>query len=111
MIYPDPFKNRTAVSLTKHQREDVIIAVLEKTGMNLIIGKYFATDLSGTITKEIERRGSKLETAQAKALKAIDISVSTIGIASKGNFGSHSFIFFAHADYELVSLVDVKNKI
>jgi hypothetical protein len=111
MKHPDLFKNRTAVLLTKHQKEEVIFPALKETGMKLTVEKTFDTDQLGTFTNEIERPGSQLETARAKALKAIEITGHPIGIASEGSFGAHPTIFFAPADYELVLLVDAENKI
>lgn len=97
--------------LTKHQKEEVIFPILRKMDMNLILETGFDTDLFGTFTNEIERKGSQLEAARKKAIKAIEITGHTIGIASEGSFGAHPFIFFAHADCELVLLVDVENNI
>ena len=105
------FKNRTAVLLTKHQKEDVIFPVLQATGMLLKVEKTYDTDLLGTFTNEIARQGSQLEAARAKALKAIEITGNPIGIASEGSFGPHPSIYFVPADIELVLLVDAENKI
>lgn len=105
------FKNRTAVLLTKHRKEDVIFPVLQEMGMYLKVEKKFDTDLFGTFTNEIVRQGSQLETARTKALKAIEITGNPIGISSEGSFSAHPTIFFVQADYELVLLVDAENKI
>ncbi|MDQ3109142.1 MAG: hypothetical protein M3R17_04535 [Bacteroidota bacterium] len=105
------FKNRTAVLLTMHQKEDVIFPVLQATGMLLKVEKMYDTDLLGTFTNEIARQGSQLEAARAKALKAIEITGNSIGIASEGSFGSHPTIYFVPANIELVLLVDAENKI
>ena len=105
------FKNRAAVLLTMHQKEDVIFPVLQETGMVLKVNKTYDTDLLGTFTNEIARKGSQLDAARAKALKAIEITGHPIGIASEGSFGAHPYIFFAPADYELVMLVDAENEI
>jgi len=105
------FKNRTAVLLTMHEKEDVIFPVLQETGMLLKVEKTFDTDLLGTFTNEIARQGSQLEAARAKALKAIEITGNPIGIASEGSFGPHPTIYFVPANIELVLLVDAENKI
>jgi len=105
------FKNRTAVLLTKHRKEDVIFPVLKETGMNLEVETSFDTDLLGTFTNEIARQGSQLEAARAKAHKAIEITGNPIGIASEGSFGPHPTIYFVPANIELVLLVDAENKI
>lgn len=105
------FKNRTATLLTKHRKEDVIFPVLQEMGMHLKVEKTFDTDLLGTFTNEIARQGSQLETARAKALKAIEITGNPIGIASEGSFGPHPTIYFVPANIELVLLVDAENKI
>lgn len=105
------FKNRTAVLLTKHSKEDVIFPVLQEVGLQLKVEKNFNTDLFGTFTGEIARQGSQLEAARAKAHKAIEITGSPIGIASEGSFSSHPTIFFVPADYELVLFVDGENNL
>jgi len=105
------FKNRTAVLLTKHSKENVIFPVLQETGMCLQVEKTFDTDLLGTFTNEIARQGSQLEAARAKALKAIEITGKAIGIASEGSFVPHPSIYFVPADIELVLLVDAENNI
>jgi len=105
------FKNRIAVLLTKHRKEDVIFPVLQEMGMHLKVEKTYDTDLLGTFTNEIARQGSQLETARTKALKAIEITGNPIGIASEGSFGPHPTIYFVHANIELVLLIDAENKI
>lgn len=111
MKYSDIFKNRTAILITKHQKEAVIFPVLNQTGMNLKLLDTIDTDTFGTFTGDIDRKGTQLEAARYKALKAIEETGESIAIASEGSFGAHPSVFFAPANIELVLLIDTLNDI
>ncbi|NUM50881.1 MAG: hypothetical protein HUU48_07160 [Flavobacteriales bacterium] len=111
MKHPDLFANRTAVLITKHKKDEVIFPVLAQTGMNLKLLDTIDTDTFGTFTRDIDRKGTQLEAARYKALKAIEETGESIAIASEGSFGSHPTIFFAPANVELVLLIDTINDI
>ena len=106
------FNNRDIVIATKHKKEQVIAPLLKKAlKVNCIIPKHFDTDAFGTFSGEIEREVSPVEAARLKCLKAIELSGCDMAIASEGSFGSHPSIFFAHADSEIVMLLDKKNNV
>ncbi len=111
MKHSDIFRKRTAVLITKHKKEEVIFPVLSQTGMNLKLLDTIDTDTFGTFTREIERKGTQLEAARCKALKAIEETGESIAIASEGSFGAHPTIFFVSANVELVLLIDTLNNI
>lgn len=111
MNHPDIFKNRTAVLITKHKKEEVIFPVLAQTGMTLKLLDTIDTDIFGTFTRDIERKGTQLEAARYKALKAIEETGESVAISSEGSFGSHPTIFFAPANIELILLIDTLNNI
>ena len=111
MKHADIFKNRTAVLITKHKKEEAIFPALSQTGMNLKLLDTIDTDAFGTFTRDIERKGTQLETARYKALKAIEETGESIAIASEGSFGAHPTIFFAPANIELVLFIDTLNNI
>lgn len=106
MKHSNIFANRTAVLITKHKKDEVIFPVLAQTGMNLKLLDTIDTDTFGTFTRDIDRKGTQLEAARYKALKAIEETGETIAIASEGSFGAHPTIFFAPANVELVLLID-----
>lgn len=107
----DIFKNRTAVLITKHKKEEVIFPVLAQTEIDLKLLDTIDTDTFGTFTGEIERKGTQLETARYKALKAIEETGESIAIASEGSFGAHPTIYFVPANIELVLFIDTLNNI
>ena len=111
MKHSDIFKNRTAVLITKHKKDEVIFPILAPMGMNLKLLDTIDTDTFGTFTRDIDRKGTQLEAARYKALKAIEETGESIAIASEGSFGAHPTIFFAPANVELVLLIDTVNNI
>lgn len=111
MKHLDIFKNRTAVLITKHKKDEVIFPVLAQTGMNLKLLDTIDTDTFGTFTRDIDRKGTQMEAARYKALKAIEETGESIAIASEGSFGAHPTIFFVPANVELVLFLDTLNGI
>ena len=105
------FKNRTAVLITKHKKEEVIFPVLEPMEMNLKLLDSIDTDTFGTFTRDIDRTGTQLEAARYKALKAIEATGESIAIASEGSFGAHPAMYFVPANVELILLIDTLNNI
>lgn len=111
MEQSDIFKNRNAVLITKHKKDEVIFPVLTQTAMNLNLLDTIDTDTFGTFTRDVDRKGTQLEAARYKALKAIEETGESLAIASEGCFGPHPTIFFAPANVELVLLIDTLNNI
>ena len=98
---------RKAVLLNKHDKESVIVPLLEEsTGLKIVVEKSYDTDLFGTFTKEISRKGSQMEAARLKAQKGMELTGLDIGISSEGIFGSHPVIPFVPWNYEIVLFVD-----
>lgn len=111
MEHSNLFKNRTAVFVTKHKKENVIFPIFLKSDLNLKLVDSIDTDLFGTFTGEIPRSGTQVEAARLKALKAIEQTGETLALASEGSFGPHPTLFFVPANVELVLLLDTKNQI
>jgi hypothetical protein len=106
------FKNRKLVIATKHKKETVIAPLLEKhLGVQCFVPNDFDTDILGTFTGEVERKGNALETVRQKCLLAMEQTNCDLGIASEGSFGPHPTIFMAHADDEFLILIDKKNNL
>lgn len=104
------FNNRKLVIATKHKKEVVIVPLLEKElGVQCVVAKNFDTDVLGTFTGEVERKDDPITTARNKCLMAMELNNSDLAIASEGSFGMHPSIFFAHADDEILLLIDKKN--
>lgn len=106
------FEKRRVLIATKHEKEKVITPLLEKElGVHCFVSKNFDSDVLGTFTGEIERKDDPVTTARNKCLLALELTDCDIAIASEGSFGSHPSIFFAHADDEIVLLLDKKNNL
>lgn len=104
------FKGRKLLIATKHQKEKVIIPLLEKElGVKCFVPENFDTDDFGTFTGEIERKDNALTTARNKCLQAMKLHHCDLAIASEGSFGAHPSIFFVPADDELMIFIDQKN--
>lgn len=103
------FAGRTAALGTMHGKERVISPRLEaELGLRVVVPEI-DTDLFGTFSGEIERVGSQIEAARAKALAAMNAADAEIGIASEGSFGPHPAMPFVPGNLELVVLVDRAN--
>lgn len=103
------FKGRKIAIATMHQKERVISPILScELGMESIIPNI-NTDAFGTFSGEVERKHSPYETARKKCEIAMETSSCDIAIASEGSFGPHPHMYFAHANDELILLVDRKN--
>ncbi len=106
------FQNRKIVIATKHEKEKVIKPILESNlDVHCFIPNNFDTDQWGTFSGEIERNEDVLNTLRKKCLNAMKENSCDLAIASEGSFGAHPTIFFAHADDEVVMLMDTKNEL
>ncbi len=107
MAQPPWHHNRKAVIATMHQKERVIAPLFtEAFALSTVVPFEFDTNRFGTFTRDIERPGSQLETARAKAEAALSITGETLAIASEGSFGPHAKFPWVAADLELVLLLD-----
>lgn len=106
------FKGRRLLIATKHQKERVIAPIMERElGVTCITCATFDSDVLGTFSGEVERKDDALTTVKNKCLLAMSMENCDLAIASEGSFSPHPTIFFAHADEELLILVDLKNKL
>jgi hypothetical protein len=104
------FQNRKLVIATKHKKEKVIQPILENAlSVDCFVPSNFDTDRWGTFSGEVKRNEDVLNTLRKKCLNAMKENNCDLAIASEGSFGAHPTIFFAHADDEVVMLMDLKN--
>lgn len=104
------FEGRKLIVATKHQKEKIIAPLFEKQlGVKCLVAEELDTDLFGTFTGEIERLQDPVETAKQKCLKALEMYGGDLAISNEGSFGPHPSMFFAHADSEIILLLDQKN--
>jgi hypothetical protein len=106
------FKNRELVLASMHSKEIVMQPILEKRlGVSVIVAHGFNTDTLGTFTGEVERKDDPLTTLRNKCLLAMNHAGVDLAVASEGSFGAHPSAFFAHANDELVMLLDTKHNL
>ncbi len=104
------FQNRKLVIATKHEKEKVIKPILENAlSVDCFVPYNFDTDRWGTFSGEIKRNEDVLNTLRKKCLNAMKENNCDLAIASEGSFGAHPSIFFAHADDEVLMLMDLKH--
>lgn len=106
------WKNRKGVIVSLHGKEEAIAPVLlSELGISCHTASNLDTDLLGTFSGEVERKGSPLDALRAKCQLAMDQVWEDIIIASEGSFGPHPQMYFAYADDEWVMFKDVKNNL
>ncbi len=105
------FAGRTIAIATMHQKETVIAPLLIKKLETLCVVPEINTDTLGTFSGEIDRLGTPLETARKKCEMAMEVMACDLAIASEGSFGVHPLLPFAHANDEIVMLLDRKNNL
>jgi len=105
-------KNQVAVLATMHRKEKVISPLLEQElGLKVIVPDHFDTDVFGTFTRDVKRKGSQLEAARLKAQKAMELTGETIALASEGIFAPHPDISFIPCNREIVMLCDREHEL
>ncbi len=111
-VIPAFFKGRAGVLATMHAKERVISPILEDAlDIKIIVPEGFNSDLFGTFTGDIARRGNQLEAARAKAESAMTQHGLTLGFASEGTFGPHPASPFLPYNREIVLMIDKLNSL
>jgi aspartokinase len=103
------FCDRQLVIATMHHKEQVIAPLVEsQLGVTTLIPSQFNTDQFGTFTRDIKRKGTQIEAARHKILKALELTGKTLGIASEGSFSPHPVFPLIASNREIVLLVDLE---
>ncbi len=104
------FEGRKLVIATKHKKELVIASQIEQAlGVKCITADNLDTDVLGTFSGEVERVNDPVTTARTKCDMAMELADCDLAIASEGSFGEHPYIFFAHANEEILLFIDKKH--
>lgn len=81
------YVGQSVALLTQHGKEALLAPILEPAlGCQIILAQGYDTDQLGTFTGEVARTRSQLDTAKAKARIGMELTQSSIGIASEGAF-------------------------
>lgn len=109
---PVQFEGRMVAIATKHGKEQVILPLLhEAWGISEYKLPVIDTDLFGTFSGEVERKGTPVEALHEKCNLAYALTGCSLVIASEGSFGPHPSLYFIPADDEWLLLKDYLNKI
>lgn len=103
----DVWGERAALA-TMHGKERALAPVLGRfLGLRVEAVPGLDTDRFGAFSREVERAGSPLDAARAKAAAAFDRDPGArIALASEGSFGPHPLLPFVALGRELVLLAD-----
>jgi hypothetical protein len=106
------FAGRKLLIATKHEKEKVIAPILERElGVKCFVSDIFDTDTLGTFTGEVARLDDPVTTVRNKCRMAMELNDCDLAVASEGSFVPHPFMFFVHADDEMLLLLDQKNNL
>ena len=101
------YRDRYACLTTKHGKALAIARPMQtKLGLNLVTPQNLDTDILGTFSGEILRKGSAREVCEQKARLGMAATGLPLGLANEGSFGPHPFIPFIPAGIELMTFVD-----
>lgn len=104
---PYSYAGRRIALLTQHGKEAVVAPVLEAVlGCRVERVEGYDTDQLGTFTREIPRLGTQLDAARKKARIGMELTGSTIGLASEGSFGPDPFAGMFPWNVELLLFID-----
>lgn len=105
MLVAPPYAGRRGSLATKHDKLPLVAPPMaEHAGLEVFVADV-DTDEFGTFTGEVDRVGSPLETATAKARRGMEASGASVGLASEGSIGSGPLLPAA-SDMEIVVVVD-----
>jgi hypothetical protein len=98
--------------LTQHGKERLLRSPLERAlGCELLHTDQYNTDLLGTFTNEISRRGSQADAARHKAVIGMGLLGTTVGVGSEGSFGPDPFGGLSAWNVEMVAWLDRERQI
>ena len=101
------YESQSAVLGTMHNKQVAVgPALREGLGIKVVVPPNIDTDVLGTFTGEITRRGSMHDAALAKARFALRTTGLSLALASEGSYGPHPYAPFVPVGLELLVLVD-----
>ena len=102
-----PYRGRIVALATKHGKEQQIEPPLRAAlDLSIYIPDTIDTDVLGTFTGEIPRRGSPAEIVLQKARMGMQLANLPLGLANEGSFGPHPELPMLIVDTELLLFVD-----
>ena len=102
-----PYRGTRIALGTMHAKERAIAKPFRRIlEAEVVISTDIDTDAFGTFTGEIERKGTMLDAARAKARLAMQQTGLPLGVASEGSYGPHPYLPFIPGGTELVLFID-----
>ena len=103
-----PWPGERAVLATMHGKETAIAPIVSRfLGLTLEVAAKLDTDVFGTFSREVERKGTPLDASRAKIAAGLDHAPDArFGLASEGSFVAHPFMPFLPLGREIVVLID-----
>jgi len=86
-LQPAPYAGSRVALATMHGKENAVAQPFRThLQMQVVVPEFLDTDCFGSLTGEINRVGSLVETARRKALQGMEATGLPIGMASEGEF-------------------------
>lgn len=105
------YTNKKLVIATKHGKEEALTDLLaQDLDIHCIVPEGFDTDALGSFSGEVERSLSPLECARLKCRQAMELTRTSLSIASEGSFGPHPQMPWIAADEEILLFTDAENQ-
>lgn len=101
-----PYFGECIILPTKHQKSNAIAPVFDNVLQAGVLEYVVDTDLLGTFSGEIERKGTALDCAQKKCEWGLLNEGAQYALASEGSFGPHPWLPFMAADTEVLYFID-----
>lgn len=102
------YADDSIILTTQHGKSLAIAPIFSKILSAKVIECTIDTDLLGTFSGEVERKGTQLACAQKKCELGIEATNSDYGLSSEGSFGPHPYIPFIPCNYEILYFIDRK---
>lgn len=102
----NPYFGSCIILPTKHQKSKVIAPIFDEVLQAAVLEYVVDTDLLGTFSGEIERKGTALECAQKKCEWGLQNREAQYALASEGSFGPHPWIPFVAGNTEVLYFID-----
>ncbi|MBC7997921.1 MAG: hypothetical protein IAF58_08255 [Leptolyngbya sp.] len=101
------YDHRQVALTTKHCKEKAIALPFRAAlGLETRCASNVDTDLLGTFTGEIRRKGTAIETSVTKARLGMRELNLPLGLSSEGSFGPHPFLTLIPGTQEFMTFID-----
>lgn len=100
------YNSRLVVMPTKHEKAKLVSQPFKEILAMTVQEVLVDTDVLGTFSGEIERVGTRLETAVQKAKLGIQVTGNPYAVGSEGSVGPDPLLVFVNANIETMVFID-----